>query len=87
MDVFYEKRFIFRNIDFHMKLMFSKTNFVCKSAAPGQGTQQENYKLVIQSVNLISRTKNLTRTAYGALMNLKVKQTMRHHLSRVQIKH
>ena len=41
-----------------MKLMPFLNNFVCKSAVPGQGAQQENYKLVIQSVDLIIRTKN-----------------------------
>ena len=67
--------------------MPSAHNFVCKSAAPGQGAQQENYKLVIQSVNLIIHTKKLTSTAHRALMDLLVQQNMRHHLSRVQMKH
>ena len=58
-----------------------------KSDAPGQGAQQKNYKLVIQSVNLIIHTKKLTSTAHGALMDLLVKQNMRHHLSRVQMKY
>ena len=62
-----------------MKLMPSPNNFLCKSAAPSQGAQQENNKLVIYSVNFIIRTKNLTSTAYGALMDLLVKQNMRHH--------
>ena len=59
LDVFNQERFIPPNIDLHIKLMPSPNNFVCKSAALGQGAQQENYKLVIQSVNLIIRTKKL----------------------------
>ena len=70
-----------------MKLMPSPNNSVCKSEEPGQGDQQENYKLVIQSVNFIIRIKKLTSKAHGALMDLLVQQNMQHHLSHVQIKH
>ena len=59
LDVFNQKRLIPPNIDLYIKLMLSPNNFVCKSAAPGQGAQQENYKLVIQSVNLIIPPKTL----------------------------
>ena len=59
---------------------------MCKSAAPAQGGQQENYTFVIQSANLIIRTKKLTSTAYKALMELLWSQNMVHHLSRVQMK-
>ena len=62
-------------------------NFVCKSAAPAENATQENYKLVIQSVNLIIHTKQLTSTALKAHMELHKLQNMRHHYSRVQIKH
>ena len=70
-----------------MKLIPSPDNFVFNSAAAGQGAQQENYKLVIQSVILIIHTKKLTSTAYVTLMDFFVQQYMRHHFSRVQIKH
>ena len=40
-----------------MRLIPSPNDFVCKSAASAQGGQQENYKFVIQSANLIIRTK------------------------------
>ena len=66
-----------------MRLIPSENEFVCKSAAPAQGGQQENYKFVIQSANLISRTNKLTSTAHKALMNLFLSQNMVHHLSRV----
>ena len=68
-------------------LMPSPNNFVCKSAAPADNEAQENYKLVIQSVNLIIYTKMLTSTAHDALMQLLLHQNMRHHYSRVQMKH
>ena len=68
-----------------MKLMPFADNFVCKSAAPGQGAQQENCKLVNQSVNLIIYTKQLFSKAHRALMNLLVQQNMRHYLTRIQI--
>ena len=42
--------------------MPSPYNFVCKSAAPAHGGEQENYKQVIQSVNLIIHTKQHTST-------------------------
>ena len=67
--------------------MLSLNNCVCKSATPGQGAQQENYRLVIQSVNLIICTQKLTSTAHGALMDFFILQNMRIHLSRVQMKH
>ena len=83
LDVFYQERFIFLYIDLNMKLIFSPTDFVCKSAAPVQGARLENYKLVIQSANLIIRTKKLTSTAHKALIYLLKSQNMVHYLSRV----
>ena len=84
LDVFNHERLIPPNIDLHMKLMPSPNNFVCKSAAPSHIiAQQENYKLVILSVNHIIHTTKLTSTSHGSLMDLLVHQNMRHHLSRV----
>ena len=87
LDVFHRKRFIPQNIVLHIKLILSLNDFVCKSSTPGQRAQQENYKLVIDSANLIIRTKKLTSKAHKALINLLVSQNIMHHLSRVQIKH
>ena len=87
LDVLNQECFIPPNIDLHMNLMPSPNNFVCNSGASGQGAQQENYKVVIQSVNFIIRTKKLTSTAHNALIDLLVQQNMRHHLSRIQMKH
>ena len=67
--------------------MPSPNNFVCKSAAPAGNAAQENFKLVIMSANLIIHTKQLTTTALKAHMELLQLQNMRHHLSRVQMKH
>ena len=39
LDMFNQECLIPPNIDLHMKLMPSPNNFVCKSAAPGQGAQ------------------------------------------------
>ena len=82
-DVFIQARVIISNIDLHMTLMPLADNFVCKSAALGDGAQQKHYKLVIQSVNLIIHTKKLTSTAHRVLMDLLVQENMQHHLSRV----
>ena len=60
---------------------------MCKLAAPGQGAQQENYKIVIQSANLFIRTKKLTSTAHKALINLFVSHNIVHYVSHVQMKH
>ena len=77
------------NIDFNIKLMPLPNNFVCKSAAPAAIAAQQNFKLIIQSVYLTIHTKQLTRTtvisAHGVF--LIVKNNMKYHLSRVQIKH
>ena len=81
--VFNQYRLIPPNIDLHMKLMLSPNNIVCKSAAPANNAVQENFKLVIQNVNLIIHTKQLTRTALKAHMELLHLQNMRHHFSRV----
>ena len=40
-----------------MKLILTPNDIVGKSAAPAATTQQENYKLVIQSAKHIIRTK------------------------------
>ena len=60
-------------------------NFVCKTAALPGYVAQENYKQVIQSVNLIIYKNNLTSTTYNALIQFLLKKIMRHHYSRVQI--
>ena len=57
-----------------------------KSAAPGNAAQ-ENYKMVIQSVNLIIHTKQLTSRAHNTHMELLKIQNMRLHYSRIQMKH
>ena len=87
LDVFNQERLIPPNIDLHIKFISSPHDFLCKSAAPAANAQQENYKMVIQSANLIIRTKKLTSTANKALMDLLLTQNMVHHLSRVQMKH
>ena len=70
-----------------MKVISSPNDIVCKSAAPVENAQQENYKLVIKSANLIIRTKTLTSTDHKALMDLLLTQNMVHHLTCVQMKH
>ena len=70
-----------------MRLIPSPNDFGCKSAAPAHGCQQENYKFLIHSANLIIRSKKLTSRAHNVLMNLLLTQNMVHHLSRVQMKH
>ena len=55
-EVYHQERLIPSKIDLYMKMMPSPNNFVGKSAAPGQVVQQENYKLIIQSVIFIIRT-------------------------------
>ena len=87
LDVFQQERLIPPSIDLTMRLIPSPNDFVFKSAAPAQGGQQENYKFVIQSANLIIRTKKLTSTAHKELMDHLLSKNMVHHLSRVQIKH
>ena len=87
LDVIHQERLISPNSDLHMKLIPSPNDFVCKSAVPGQARHQENYKLVIQSANLVIRTKTLTSTAQKAFMDLLVSKNIVHHLSRVQMKH
>ena len=65
-----------------MRLIPFPNDFVCKSAAPAKGNQQETYKFVIQSANLIIRTKKHTSTAHKALIDLLLTQNMVHQLSR-----
>ena len=67
-----------------MKLMPFPNNLVCKSAAPGQCVQQENYKLSILRINLIIRNKKITNTAYGAFMDHNKSQNMVHFYLRVK---
>ena len=64
LDVFQQERLIPPNIDLNMRLIPSPNDFVCKSVAPAQGCQEENYKFVIQKANLIIGTKKLTSTAH-----------------------
>ena len=66
LDVFNQDRLIPPASDLHMKLIPAADSFVCKSAAPGAGAVQQNYKMVIQRVDLIIHTKQLTSTAQKA---------------------
>ena len=86
-DAFQQERLIPPNIYLNMRLIPFPNDFVCKSATPAQGGQQENYKFVIKSSNLMIRTKKLTDTAHKALIDLLLTQNMVHHLLRVQMKH
>ena len=86
-DVFYQDRLIPPNIDLYINCMPYPNNFVCESTAPSQGAVQNNYKLIIQSFNLIIYTKQRTSTALNAHMELLQVQRIKHHYSRVQIKH
>ena len=63
------------------------TNYLCKSAARNQNALQQKSNLVIQSVNLIIRTKKLTSTNHNALINIVVSQNIVHYKSRVEMKH
>ena len=67
--------------------MRSLNNFVCKLAVPAKNPAKENFKLVIPSVNLIIKTKQLISTTLKAHMELLQLQNMRHQISRVQKKH
>ena len=87
LKVFHQERLIPPNIDLHMKLIQSLNDFKGKSADPAANAQHKNYKLVIQSANLIIRSKKLISTANKTLMDLLLTQNIMHHLSRVQIKH
>ena len=48
LDVFHQDRLIHSVIDLRMKLIPAADSFVCKSAAPGEGAAQQNYKMAIQ---------------------------------------
>ena len=87
LNAFQQERLVPLNIDLNMRLILSPNDFVCKSAASAKGGQQKNYKFVIQSANLIIRTKKLTSKANKALMDLLLTQNLVLHLSRVQLKH
>ena len=87
LDVFHQDLIIPPAIDLHMKLIPAADSFVCKSAAPGAGAAQQNYKMAIQRVNLIIHIKQLTSTAQKAHNELLQVQNMRTHYSRVQVKH
>ena len=85
LNVFHQDRLIPPDIDFHMIPVAD--SFVCKSAAPATRALHQNYKIVIQQVNLIIHTKQRTSTAQKAHKELSVVQNMRTHYSRIQIKH
>ena len=87
MDVFNQYRLIPSGINLHIKLMPAADSFVCKSAAPGAGAAQQNYKMVIQQVDLIIHTTQLTSTAKKVHIDLLQVHNMRRHYSRVQVKH
>ena len=78
-DVVHLDCLIPQNIDLNIKLIQSPNNFVCNSAAPAANAAQENFKLVIQSVNLIIHTKQLISTALMAHMKLLQLQNIKHY--------
>ena len=61
-DVFKQGRLIPPGVDLHMKLVPAASNFVCKSADPGN-QQQENFKVKILHAALVINTKQLTDLA------------------------
>ena len=83
LDVFHQDRLIPPAIDLYMKLIPAADSFVCKSASPGAGATQQNYKMAIQRVDLIIHTKHLTSTALKAHKELLQVHNMRTHYSRV----
>ena len=87
LDVFHQDRLIPPAIDLHIKLIPAAYSFVCKSATPGAGAAEQNYKMAIQRVDLIIHTKQLTSTAQKAHKKLLQVHNIRTHYSRVQVKH
>ena len=67
--VIHQDRLISPGINHHMKFIPAADSFVCKSAAPGAGAAQQNYKMIIQQVDLIIHTKQLTSTVQKAHMS------------------
>ena len=64
-DVFHQDRLIPPKIHLHMKLILAAHNFVCKSAVIAQSQYQQNSKMVIQGVNFVIHTTQLTSTAHN----------------------
>ena len=67
-------------------LVLSADSFLSKSAKT-ENAKQQNFKLVIKSVNLIIHIKHLTSTAQNTHMDQFQTQNMRRNFLRVKIKH
>lgn len=88
LDMFQQGRVLLPGVDMHLKLVPSSNEFFVKSAAPGQGAQQEKFKVVIEKAVLTIRTKELigdAALAHTAILE-QGKSAMIPH-QRVQIKH
>ena len=87
LDVFHQDHLYPPNIYLHMKLIPAADSFVCKSAVPGAGAAQQNYKMAIKKMDLIINTKQLTSTAQMAHNKLIHVHNMQTHYSRIKVKH
>ena len=86
-DVFQQDRLILPGVDLHMKLVSAANNFVCKSAEPGNGVNQENFKVKILYAALVIHTKQLTDVDELAHRELFLTRNMKLPYTRVQVKH
>ena len=57
LDLFHQSRIIPPGIILRIKLIPSSNQFVCICPAPGQNAAHDNFKVVIQIVSFIIRTK------------------------------
>ena len=88
LDIFHQSRIKPPGISLRIKLLPSANQFVCICPPlAGQNAVQEQFKVVIQNVFFIIRTKKLVDSAELSIRKLLLEKNIRIRYSKVQVKH
>jgi hypothetical protein len=88
LDIFHQNRLIPPGSALRIKLIPSSNQFVCISPPPaGNNAQQEQFKVAIQNVSFIIRTKKLSETVHLAILKNLLLKNIRLPYTKVQVKH
>ena len=87
LDLFYQRRIIPPGITLRIKLIPYSHQFVCICPAVQKNTSQKNFKVVIQNVSIIIRTRKLADAAELSIRKLLLEKNMKLFYLKVQVKH
>ena len=87
LDIFHQNRLIPPGTALRIKFIPSSNQFVCISPPPADNAQQEQFKVAIQNVSFMIRTKKLSETVHLAILKNLLLKNIRLPYTKVQVKH